>query len=443
MDGLKGARVVVVDDSHESAVPLLLALGQEGIGAAYLDGQPEHLPAAPFRGVRILFLDMDLGVGGEDTAIIGALIGVLRKVLRDDTHPLGIVTWTVKDDAFVDRFESAFRDAFPGIRPLMLQRLTKTDELPVILKELPERLKTFGAFNFLLFWEQLVAQAASDTTAALSELVEGDQIDEALLDLLSLVARAGAGPEVTTAADGLRASLDGLNVILEDRLMRLSQEAASATGTLDAVVAAATEKLTTQGATSEAYMSGLNRLLLIAPVVQGHAPRPGNLYLPDGYGDAFPIGVDGDSAIGLDDLIIHMCRLADGPPKVRAKQLDELRESAIPVLLELTPDCDYAQNRMSRARLVGGLMLPLVLAKKLNGRDYVKEIGPFAIAPGDCGERNGIYVLAIDALIWLGIPVAELSERHESLRLRKQQLVDVQAWFGGHAVRPGVIQIDR
>ncbi len=52
-------------------------------------------------------------------------------------------------------------------------------------------------------------------------------------------------------------------------------------------------------------------------------------------------------------------------------------------------------------------------------------------------------VLLFNALMWFALPLDQVALMRESFRLRKQLLNDVQAWFGYHANRPGVLQIDR
>ena len=46
MIGLGGARVIVVDDDQEEAIPILKALSRQGVAAAYFKVQVSGLPAA-------------------------------------------------------------------------------------------------------------------------------------------------------------------------------------------------------------------------------------------------------------------------------------------------------------------------------------------------------------------------------------------------------------
>ena len=69
MIGLKGTRVVVVDDEASDALPVLKAFAQKGVPCAFFDGSLEGLPEEneQLSGVRLAILDMDLvGVGVSD-----------------------------------------------------------------------------------------------------------------------------------------------------------------------------------------------------------------------------------------------------------------------------------------------------------------------------------------------------------------------------------------
>src|SRR5260370_26201578 len=103
MNGLKTARVLIIDDNSEEIAPVLKALGQLGVGAVFCTGQPDQLPNEPLYGVRLLFLDMDLGFGGDGKQWIGQTIAVLNKVLPANDNPLMIVLWT-KHKEMVDDF---------------------------------------------------------------------------------------------------------------------------------------------------------------------------------------------------------------------------------------------------------------------------------------------------------------------------------------------------
>jgi len=66
MNGLSGARVLLLDDEPNEALPIIKAFAKAGIPIAYFDGKRAGLPAKTrrLRGIRLAILDMNLGVTG-------------------------------------------------------------------------------------------------------------------------------------------------------------------------------------------------------------------------------------------------------------------------------------------------------------------------------------------------------------------------------------------
>src|SRR4051812_2427290 len=110
MDGLRTARVLILENDPSAALPLIQALALDGIGAVYVSGTDQDvldaLAARPLQGIRLIFADVDLlEVGGSVETIVGHTTGVLRAILASDSQPLVIVTWTRSSelgDAFAE-----------------------------------------------------------------------------------------------------------------------------------------------------------------------------------------------------------------------------------------------------------------------------------------------------------------------------------------------------
>src|SRR3989339_734888 len=96
IENLSTSRVLVVDDKPEEAIPILTALSEVGVGCVYVKGDDyERLPTKPIEGIRLVFLDMRLGEGGDQKGVLSKTLHVLKKCVSPNTMPLVVVCWTM------------------------------------------------------------------------------------------------------------------------------------------------------------------------------------------------------------------------------------------------------------------------------------------------------------------------------------------------------------
>ena len=97
MNTLRTAQVCVVDDEPREYLYLLSALNSLGIGCVHVRGdRVEELPHEPFRGLRLVFLDMHLGThGGMDArAVTAHTANVFSRIVSPESAPILVVVWT-------------------------------------------------------------------------------------------------------------------------------------------------------------------------------------------------------------------------------------------------------------------------------------------------------------------------------------------------------------
>jgi hypothetical protein len=62
--------VVVIDDKHEEALPLLKVLSKNQVPVTYfMGGDPDELPVHPLTDIRLLFLDINLVATSSEKTI--------------------------------------------------------------------------------------------------------------------------------------------------------------------------------------------------------------------------------------------------------------------------------------------------------------------------------------------------------------------------------------
>jgi len=484
MNVLKTTKVVVIDDQPEEAIPVLKALGKIGVGAIYFSGDPDELPEAPLKGIRMLFLDLDLnGGGGEEEKIIGQTLSVLEKIIAKEPSPLAIIAWTKHTD-YVEALKRKLQEEWNVLVPGFVTNLEKPSEfnedaVAQITEKFDELVRNSFPLELLWSWEQIVHDAAVETTSLLAEVAttntEGNGLESwnaAMNRILGKLGIAVAGQQLSEQENLLQDILAALNPVHMDHLERKSSELNLESERIRRLFE--TARKTKSDGTAE---SRLNTKFVIAGVAEGSSSiSPGNIYeIGDKNDEKFPILKEG-SLFGslVYDVFdprgdeeyrklnedywrlkkeVETAEEANGtvPEQTRTelrglkKRLDQkarelregLKEGSVPVLLEITPSCDYAQRKNQMARFVGGMWVPqesIHLIKKHSV--FLKVIGPLVLEATD----DKPLFLVLNAHFLFGYAKSEWAGKAR-YRLRSQVLADVQAWFASHAARPGYTSV--
>lgn len=95
----KNARVAVVDNTYDEVSDLLAVLASEGVATLYYSG-PRSFPTQPLKGVRLLFLDLELdGLRGQDDKMkASAAASNFLRLIAPDNGPVVVVLWTRHED---------------------------------------------------------------------------------------------------------------------------------------------------------------------------------------------------------------------------------------------------------------------------------------------------------------------------------------------------------
>lgn len=178
--------------------------------------------------------------------------------------------------------------------------------------------------------------------------------------------------------------------------------------------------------------------------VSDKTPRPGNLYVPQGWTpkETFPYLLDSAQGRGL---LRELFRIHGDGNEEKAR-LDGLVAGLQPCLLEITPACDHAGGKVEHARLLSGVLLPLPDSEELEygrvlpaeSRSFAKDTEYFEIHGNGLDRAFRIILLARRVLT---LSLADLGKHTPALRLRHPVVSDIRAWFASHAARPGYVSV--
>ncbi len=431
MNGLLGARVVIVDDDEDDALPVIKALARKGISAAFFDGTISELPqrTKPLCGIRLAILDMDiLGGGGiSEKAKAAALVSRLERIISPTNGPYVALLWTNQPE-LRDEFEKYSYASKNLPNPILTVLLTKAEcksatgkfRLSVVTQKLEDALAEAVPLQILQSWEEKCFGAATAVTNALAKLAEPnvatleewrDQWQSQLLTLMHALAKAEMGTNLNAdcCTEGL---YDSLNPLHADRMES------------HGVTVGSPEILAAPAGTTMRQRAEVNTMLHLA-FENLDRFSPGNIYV-------FPKKT-------MPEWIASNHQLA--ADLSNSGKLKEVRKSGRRILIESSAICDHAQGNIRMHRLVTGLLMPADKHKSMKKKaSFVFELGPFHLK-GPLSVKEGDYSFYFSARHEVTRGLAELKELKAVARLRTQALSDLQAWYSRQSARPGMVML--
>lgn len=438
MNGLTGARVVIVDDEEKEAIPVIREFSKRGVPSVYykdVDDLPSS-DAQKLLGVRLAVLDMDL-IGGavSEKSMISTLLGYLRKVLRSDNGPYGILIWT-KHVTVKELFEEEIFNVPDIPKPVFVVCISKYEcrdkkgnfQLKKVASKISKTLDSFSPLFLLQKWEetsfisatQVTNQLANLSTRPAANLNEWRNLWKTeFLQLMHSIAVAEAGQQLN--ADKAISSLYGaMNPLHTDRMesnvsrLRKSPQAYFK------------EILASKSTEDKQAKIKLNTMLLLAfdGVNDFYA---GNIYMKSRLGASIPsVGKMLDAVVAGDN------------PDARTKNKSELLPLAKSVAVEITAACDHSQNNIQNARMLVGLLIPNDKLNKLKrSAEFIYKLGPVFLDIK--GMPAGEYCFYFSARHLITIELKHILNVSPFARLRGQAFGDLQAWFARQSTRPGMV----
>ncbi|MBN8246023.1 MAG: hypothetical protein J0L84_01115 [Verrucomicrobia bacterium] len=455
MNTLRTAQVCVIDDEPREYRRLLRALNSLRLGCVHVSGDKvEELPDTPFHNLRLVFLDMHLGThGGMDARNVTAhTAAVFARVVSPDSAPIVVIVWT----KFAD-YITSFRDSLFEARPIFRGRLffirmvkpqppSKID-VSTLRQAIENELDQLAPLLLLWNWDALVQRAACGVTTELCRLAsvqaqlapteneddERRKMLSALNSVLRLLLNAEAGKALTKDA-AASALLNVLGPLHSDRLENLAPkpELESAASLVDPGPAPTEPK--------QEVVVVLNTMLLTGtPNGEGHPLRPGTVYHVSD-------SVHFETATGLSvkDIAAELCQKSLLESQNSGRFATWL-EACRPVLLEISPSCDFAQRKRPIARFVGGLMVPKgsvnqVKKRPDEGFSALRDLTEIKLPSL---EPATDWVPVFSSAIVLSWPETKPAPFLVPLaRLKEPVLADFRTWLSHQTARPGYLVVD-
>jgi hypothetical protein len=439
--------VVVIDDEPDDYEPIIQALLGLGVACAHFRGRNgDPLPSVPLESVRLVFADLHLnGQLGKGAAAHTA--NVVRQIVSADKGPVLVVIWSKyasdpvdgvpQEDqpTEADEFKATLLGAVKGYQSRLLftemakPKLPDRPNGPAWTESLKEHivaaLNSAEAFQVMWIWESLLRKggiAAEEALISLAEeRAETGQTHETLRIILRHLAQLQAGPD---------AREDTICKHLMSVFSQLSADSVEwGAATLDPPYSAEwlCEPVTRDQQRLLDLAKKLNALLQTAPSAPAAAE-----FVP---GTLFEVA---DVTAFSDATGFTMASLATDCSN-NDQGRDALIASGRPVLLELTPQCDFHQKNRRVATFVVGILFPAADARHAKSKDACKTVplfeDRFKAPPVDVGV---VFCSRYRLTLPLNGHPPWLAAR---LRFRDGVLTDVRNWCAAQESRAGYLVV--
>ncbi|HBI02257.1 MAG TPA: hypothetical protein DHW49_00560 [Anaerolineae bacterium] len=434
MNGLTGARVVIVDDEEKEAIPVIKELSKKGIPVVYF-GNVNDLPNNGLIGVRLAILDMDLVGGGvPDKSKISTLIGYLKKIININNGPYGVLVWT-KHIELQELFESQIFAAHDVPNPVFTICVAKADckdrrgnfSLSKVSSQIGIALKSFSPLLLIQKWEETGFFSTTEVTNQLSNLSIKNSANLSewrekwkteFLQLLHAIAVAEAGRQLSD--NKVLSSLYwAMNPLHSDRMENNVSK-------LSKSLSKHSTEITSLNPTNDiSSKAKLNSMLHLA-MTNVNDFFAGNIYMRSKFGKLIPTA----NKI-LDDIVEN---------NNKKQTISILSPLSKVIAVEVNANCDHSQDKVRIARLLVGLVIPEDKINRIKRRaSFLYELGPLFLETRTISA--GVYYIYFSSLHLVTIELKQALKAIPLARLRGQAFSDMQAWFARQSTRPGMLAL--
>lgn len=452
------SRVVAIDDIEDHLQKIVWGLGKAGFCALpflFEDGKLENPPEQPVLGVRIVFSDIHLIGGGPNNEKIHAsnIIRCLKQIVASGPYVLIFWSQFPGDSENIARL-IAERAADSGLAlPIGYAAIDKNAVFKIPaeggdaafnaghLRDLIlEAIVSFKTLAVAACWEDRVARAAARTTNRVFELVK-DSATEDWEKLLAFLACEAVGQH--EAREGLTSALDAaLLPLLEDQLSQIGSEPTPAPSDLQKLldIVSASGRSTCPDSVAKSQLNTSYLIEEFSKETNSHMWTRGAVTaLGVGFINSGPFV----RAFGDDDAALIRREFA-------TRDLDQEEKSSTKLhVIELGPECDHVQGKVSTHRYLLALLVPTSLIGAFTGaakgktasspryrNDSVMDIGKVMLKTSLPGEWH----LLVSCRCFMALSAKTQVDGKPIFRLRRALVEEVAHRYTTHARRPGVMR---
>jgi len=443
---IENSRVVILDDIPDEIENLAKNFKKRGIGYVHYTGELSELPEKPLTGVRFIFVDFKLGIGADTLqSRIKNVTNILNKIISPVNGPYVVVLWTKHIDE-INLFKEMMLKSNDIAKPFAIVDMEKSEcmeKFDDVSRKIDTMLSNTNIItNFLLLWENLGIFALRDalnsfynienrsiqTPAAQSFDDYLKKLDKSIGRHLFRIATASLGDSnIKNDRNLTDAILLSLTAVFNDRMEnKIPNEDYDYKKIGQEILAN-----NNPGYTPE-ERAKMNSIFLIDKNI-GKNLNPGCVYRLADVRKKIRCVTNCSFKKTITTPLKAASEFFNGDLGASPDKNDIIKK-IIPVLVEITPECDSAQNKWKNSKLLLGVLWPEEYKQRIGGETgYIYKTLPFFI-------NNKIFYLTFNSHFVYTFPLKMFEELKPFLKIRKEFLVDIQHWYANQISRPGKIE---
>lgn len=184
MELSNSGKVLIIDDKYEEALPLIRILGRKNIPYLYYEGKSENLPAEQIKGIRFIFLDIQLVSTHDNKTMASSISVVIQKILSPDNGPFTILFWTKHNEVCkfvidnlkkINFFPIGFLNLEKSDYKFFDEKSNEEFDYDKLLQKLKDELQKIKAFQIYVDWENMLNNAGIKYISDFSKLFSFDE----------------------------------------------------------------------------------------------------------------------------------------------------------------------------------------------------------------------------------------------------------------------------
>jgi hypothetical protein len=424
----KNGRIVIVDDNIDEAQPLIKILSKKRIPFNYYSGTEfgDFPDSNEENKLRVLFLDLNIFELNKDSkTVISSIDGILRAIIPDNPNPYLLVIWSKQDETYKKALEDHFVNNLPNKIPAKIIFLRKgnyfdfieekwqaqPDSIERIENDLNEQLQDISLLRNLILWENIVHQKTTETLSEFSSFYPIDaNWDKHSKAIIYRLAKAVIGnDDIGNYNDKqkLAKAFININSFLSEKIENAVEDLS-----LGDIIGVNDNDITIP----TSIISSINSKLHLSEknfTVDNF--DQGNVYI-------IP------NQESLIERILWTTKF-----KVVAKRNAILDSVPSLVQLDITPVCDYSQNK-DYVRTIFGVLLDNKFYSDCSGKGLIYYLTP------DLKINNQEKFILFDFRFIKTMVKGEVIQRGitPSFKLRREICTDIQSQLANQINRPGI-----